>query len=236
MIDSKKWSQLILEELTRDRQKTAEQFRETAEHFRKLLEMLNKYEPYGSSKKGKKAVRQSFQILKLKVAAEIERLMSASDDLTQLISFAEPDIENNPDALEDLRDDYQRALSRQIREQLLSVIEILDHLDVLAELDIEAPASPRYRYNFYRQLRNLMQPLRAEIEAHLLTTYGVAVIQADDLIGKYPPLDVTSIAFREDDSRSNAFVVSRILHNGYSWNGKVLRKISVSVITKKETA
>lgn len=233
MSETKNSNELIAK-LNLQRRAMGDQFRDTADHLRQFLDLLERYQRSDSPKKGEQFVRQSFEILKLKMLSEIDRLMSACQALDQPIELPDFELEGE-DVIEEYWDDNVRSLGRQIRDQLLSIIEVLDHLDMLDRMDIPETDSRQYRYQLYRQLRNRLRPLRAKLEAHLLATYRVAVIEAPDLVGKYPPPEFTSIAFREDDSRSNYIIVSRVLHNGYSWNGTVIRKILVAVTSKKET-
>ena len=52
--------------------------------------------------------------------------------------------------------------------------------------------------------------------------------------GEYPPIEHTRIVAREDGTRGDNFVICQVLETGYLWNGNVLRKVAVTVISQPE--
>lgn len=225
----------LVQPLEQKNQATADKLTCTGEILQRLLVFLQPYlQVKPGAKKGDKAVRQSLEILCSRLEVEIAACERASQELHRPLILVDANIDIDTDELLELVEEAERNTVKTVQTQLLRLLEVMDHLELLDAMEIPLPKSRRHQYSLYHQLRNKVREYHRDLKEHLTGIYNVRAITSSELLGTHPPLEITNIAFREDDSRSDNFVISKILKHGYLWNDIVLRKALVAVTAQQE--
>lgn len=132
------------------------------------------------------------------------------------------------DEMEELLDILK--IGKQQRFYLLSAIELVDSTNRLLDLSI-----PRFNgkgLDFQDALQTAKHTTRDIREALNTALYDNDVKPIELSVGQYPPPDTTRIISRTDNNTDDNVAITEIVTNGYTWQGKLLRKADVIVMTK----
>ncbi len=152
--------------------------------------------------------------------------------------FDLPDEDTTEQQWEDMLDTLDDALDmlkmgRQERAYFLSMIELIDSIERLAELQwpkIKGKGSEYYNalQGLKRAVRHFCIRLEVTLQKHDVTPVDLAVQE-------YPPPELTRVIARTDEKTDDNIIISEIAAKGYTWQGRLLRKADVIVVTNKGT-
>lgn len=134
--------------------------------------------------------------------------------------------------MENAVEDYERTVRQRDRARLLSVVELLDTADRLVGLDIpnaKTEGDPCAAY--LKRLRASVGELVGRLK-RFLRGFDVQAIPLS--VGSRPPVDSTRIIRREDNGSDSQVVITRIIEEGQTWKGAVLRKAAVVIAARKD--
>ena len=144
-----------------------------------------------------------------------------------------PDERDLEEWLEEIEDtDQSYHLRRHQKQDLITAIELLDSIERLNQFKIPRPPGDRGKpfYNALADVQSAVIQIGKSIW-QALNEMGVAKINLS--VGEYPPPETTRILARRDDGRDDNVMIDEIIANGYFWNGKLLRKADVIVVTQQ---
>lgn len=175
---------------------------------------------------------RSFELFTEKLDATYQHLAVRFDLEAGVIDFPESDDEaqwaDTLDEMEELLDDLK--IGKQQRFYLFSAIELVDSTDRLLDLSI-----PRFNgkgLDFQNALQTVKRATRDIRETLSTALHDNDVKRIELSIGQYPPPDTTRIISRTDNNTDDNVVITEIVTNGYTWQGKMLRKADVIVMSK----
>ncbi len=179
---------------------------------------------------------RSFELFteRLKIAREtlekplsLEALPPLGPDAT------EGDWDNVLNYLDDLLESLR--LHKQVRKDLLLVLDLVDSTERLLRLVPPSPPSTRcdiQKWQIYADSFDEWQATTGEAQQNLrqnLNEKGVTAIELKP--GGYPPPELTRVIDRVDHGTDDNIVINDISRTGYTWNNNIIRKAEVIVIT-----
>ncbi len=142
----------------------------------------------------------------------------------------EQDLEEWVEEIEDVVQSYR--LRRQQKQDLITVIELLDSLERLRELKFRLPGEAGKP--FYEALKNAKKTVK-QIEKSIRQALDeLGIVKINLSLGEYPPPETTRLVGRDENAQGDTVIIAAVILNGYLWNDKLLRKADVIVAVIQE--
>lgn len=143
----------------------------------------------------------------------------------------EANLEEWTEEIEDAVHSYR--LRGHQKQDLITVIELLDSIERLNQLKIPQPLGNKGK-PFYKAMMDARGTVKQIDKSIQQSLNDLGVVKINLSLGRYPPPETTRLVGRDENAQGDAVITAAITLNGYLWNDKLLRKADVIVTTAQE--